>query len=267
MKVQNVCLILLSFSFVGLVISCQPQDNAQYVARATVTSESGHAEGDLDLFPFLTHQEALKYRGWEGWPDSAWSVTLSEGLDLHFQKPYAFHMNRDTLVVEEFVGEYIQGQDFWLEVDPYRYDSTWITFMVEETVHENFDFHQVPKSEESHDTKTLRERYEAFELSAFRWRGWSHPVLLADSAHHYRIDTQNAWGGYWEQKRKALMGWRDTTVDFSGEADNFATINVDGKPCTHWMHRGILAVHALEPLNSTRPPQIFYVQVIFSYGC
>ena len=160
---QNVCLILLSFSFVGLVISCQPQDNAQYVARATVTSDSGHAEGDLDLFPFLSHQEALKYRGWEGWPDSAWSVTLSEGLDLYFQKPYAFRMNRDTLVVEEFVGEYIQGQDFWLEVDPYRYDSTWITFMVEETVHENFDFHQVPKSEESHDTKTLRERYEAFE--------------------------------------------------------------------------------------------------------
>ena len=160
---QNVCLILLSFSFVGLVISCQPQDNAQYVARATVTSDSGHAEGDLDLFPFLTHQEALKYRGWEGWPDSAWSVMLSEGLDLHFQKPYAFRMNRDTLVVEEFVGEYIQGQDFWLEVDPYRYDSTWITFMVEETVHENFDFHQVPKSEESHDTKTLRERYAAFE--------------------------------------------------------------------------------------------------------
>ena len=102
---QNVCLILLSFSFVGLVISCQPQDNAQYVARATVTSDSGHAEGDLDLFPFLTHQEALKYRGWEGWPDSAWSVTLSEGLDLHFQKPSTHTKKREALTEPPFLCE------------------------------------------------------------------------------------------------------------------------------------------------------------------
>jgi hypothetical protein len=258
--------------FIGFFswVACQtsPSESARYEGRLTTpeveTNPSGLAwyidHGFPATFPYLEHEEARFYRGWDGWPDSTWSMPLGDGVRIFFQKPYA-HQKGDTAVVEEWVGEYLTGQKFWFRYPKNRFDSVYATLRVFENVNENFDPN---RSYGGQDLGYSAANWEAFERQLFQWQGWSEEVFLEDSAGVYRLNFENEWDGFWEQRRQEVMGWRDTIVDFSGEADNVATVSVNGKPCTHMCWAGLLTFYTLDGFGEPIP---HYVKVWFSYGC
>ncbi|MDA8787342.1 hypothetical protein N9N00_00540 [Schleiferiaceae bacterium] len=266
---KNAQIFLLSIGICSWV-ACQtsPTESARYEGRSdslgSQSNPSGLAwyidHGFPASFPYMDHEDARFYRGWDGWRDSMWSMPLRDGIRVFFQKPYA-HQKGDTAVVEEWVGEYLTGQKFWFRYPENRFDSVYATLRVHENVRENFD---PARSYGGRDLGYSAANWEAYERQMFHWHGWSEEVFLEDSAGFYRIYFENEWDGFWEQRRQELMGWRDTMVDFSGEADNVATVSVDGKPCTHMNVAGLLTFYTLDGFGKPIP---HYVKVWFSYGC
>ena len=214
----------------------------------------------MAVFPFMPYSEARMYRTWGGWPDSTWNLPLGDQVEIYFQKPFDF-LPGDTAIIGEYVGEYLKGQLFWFRYPDQKFDSTYVTLRMFEVLNENFDPGQkygVASADHS------EENWFSFTEQAYRWRGWSEEVLLSDSSGYYRVNMENEWDGYWEQRRQEIMGWQDTLVDFSGEAANVATVSAFGKPCTHMIWYGLITFYCFDGFG---PPKAHYVKVIFSYGC
>jgi hypothetical protein len=214
----------------------------------------------MAVFPFMPYSEAHMYRTWDGWPDSTWNLPLGDEVEIYFQKPFDF-LPGDTAIIEEYVGEYLTGQLFWFRYPDQKFDSTYVTLRMFEVLNENFDPGQkygIASADHSEGN------WFSFTEQAYRWRGWSEEVLLSDSSGYYRVDMENEWDGYWEQRRQEIMGWQDTLVDFSGEAANVATVSAFGKPCTHMIWYGLITFYCFDGFG---PPKAHYVKVIFSYGC
>lgn len=167
----------------------------------------------------------------------------------------------DTMVIEEEVGNYLYGR--WFQLAPleveYRNMRVFLRVMDEWG--------------EQYDPALVREQFGGdFERwSAQREEGnaWSEEVYLEDSAGtFFRMPPfwirEKPYYDIFLERRKELLGARDTFVDRSGEAQNIAMMQLNNKPLTHIYWEGILRIE-LELADGSTSNR--YVRIFFSHGC
>ena len=169
--------------------------------------------------------------------------------------------NLDTAVIEEEVGNYLYGR--WLQLIPLelQYQQMRVFLRVKDAWREQFDPTLVSDS--------FGGDFESWSAQRLEGQAWSEEVYLEDSAvTYFRIPPfwirEKPYYDIFLERRKELLGARDTFVDRSGESQNIALMQLHHKPLTHIYWEGILRIE-LELANGSKTNR--YVRIFFSHGC
>ena len=167
----------------------------------------------------------------------------------------------NTLVVEEEVGNYLYGRWFQLVPLEVEYSRMRVFLRVKD------------EWGEQNDPDVVREQFGGNfnRWSAQREEGnaWSEEVYLEDSAGtFFRMPPfwirEKPDYNIFLERRKELLGARDTFVDRSGESQNIALMQLHHKPLTHIYWEGILRIE-LQLADGSMINR--YVCIFFSHGC